>query len=355
MNLKAELNRYKPLVDKELQALLKEEVASAASISPYTKLMAEHIEEFSLRGGKRIRPILAIKSYQLLGGKQEHEMVKASLSLELLQSYLLMHDDLMDKDATRRGKPSSWNYFTEYHKKNFSGKDPEWFGNSMAVLAGDICNALSQKAIYNTSFSDSVKQKATNKLTEMNLLTGYGQLLDVAYEQKKQVSEEEVTKMFELKTARYTISGPLELGAIFSEADEAVIKILADFGVPAGVAFQIHDDILGIFADEDKLGKPLGSDLSEGKRTLLIANVYSNPPSKEKDKILSYLGKSEITQNELEEVRQLIKNIGALEKTEAMKKQFVDKALEIASSELLSKEVQHFLKEFTDYLVSREY
>jgi len=355
MDIKSEFKKYRPLVDNALKEFLNKEIKSAKKLSPYAQLMAEHISEFSMRGGKRIRPILTIKAYEMLGGKQETEIVKASLSIELLQSYLLMHDDLMDRDALRRGKPSSWNYFSEYHKQNFSRKVPELFGNNMAVLAGDICNVFSVKAIDETNFNDSVKNQAISKLNEMNQFTGYGQVLDVSYEQKENVTIDEVLKMFELKTSHYTISGPLELGAIFAEADPEIIRTLANFGIPAGIAFQIHDDILGIYADKEKLGKPLGSDLSEGKRTLLIANVYSSSNIEKKEKILSFLGKPDISEKELEEVRKLIKEIGALEKTEDMKKQYVEKAMKIASSGNLSKEMQDFLKQFTNYLVSREY
>lgn len=355
MEFKADLTHYRDQVNAELSLFLEEEIQVARKISHFTQTMAEHITEFTQRGGKRIRPLLAIKAYQLLGGKKEKEMIRASLSVELLQSYLLIHDDLMDQDALRRGKPSTWKFFTEFHKKNFHTPHSALFGSNMAILAGDICESFSHKAIIQSGFDPILQQKALTQLTQMNLFTGYGQMLDVVYEQMEKITLADVLKMFELKTAHYTLSGPLKLGAIFAEANPAISQTLSDYGIPAGKAFQIHDDILGLFADETKLGKPLGSDLSEGKRTILMAYVFAAGESKEKTRVLALLGKKSISSAELATARDDLKSMGVLAQAELQRQQFVDKALQITHSDVLVPEMQDFLSQFTHYLVSREY
>lgn len=337
---KSEIYNFKTIIDNELNNFFSETIAD--NRLNFNKPFLEAIKEFTLRGGKRIRPILILNGFLACGGDKAKtvEVIKASICIELMQSSFLIHDDIMDEADTRRNKPT-------VHKL---------LGINQAILAGNIAMVLGQSIILNSNFPADIKLKALQKFNEIVKTTNYGQFLDLILSEKdiNDVSEEEINQVMLLKTAKYTIEGPLQLGAIFAGAIDNQLQELYNISIPLGIAFQIQDDILGIFADEKELGKSVYSDVQENKKTLLVWYAYNNSDPDQKLFIKSILGKNDITPNEFEELKKIIIDTGSLDYSKKMAQSLISEANNNINKSSINKEAKDFLLNFADYLIKRE-
>jgi geranylgeranyl diphosphate synthase type I len=185
-------------------------------------------------------------------------------------------------------------------------------------------------------------------------VTVSGEIFDVILEAKGSATEKEVLEVHRNKTAKYTVEGPLHLGAMLAGADGKMLRDLSDYAIPVGTAFQIQDDILGAFGNEKKLGKPVCSDLREGKQTLLVVKALENSDRHQKRMIEELLGKKEATEEEIEEFRQIVRNTGSLEYSQALARKLIDRGKEALKSSSLAGGTKEFLSGIADYIVNRE-
>ncbi len=355
MDVKGIIAGYKEKIDKELESFLDCEVKYGRFVSKSVLGMANEVREFNLRGGKRLRPVLMIHGYKCLKRGSEEEIIKASLSIELLEGYLLIHDDVMDEDEVRRGKPSTWKLFEETHRKNAWTGNSRKFGETAAIIAGDISCSLATEAVINTRFPPEAKLRAIELLDRININTGYGQMLDVLSEVKPDVSEGEIMLVHEYKTSKYTVEGPLHMGAVLGGAGKKELSTLTKYGIPLGKAFQIQDDILGMFGDEKKLGKPADSDLKEGKKTTLILEALKKCAEKEKKKVMSALGNRDVKKEDVEEVREIIRACGSLDYSKRLAETLAEKARKEIEKSSFREEGKEFLVGMADFIIHREY
>jgi len=315
------------------------------NLSSTVKETVERIESLTLSGGKRIRPallyysFLAFSKIKHTGSVRMHspgvEGIKRiknyCLALELLHSWALIHDDIMDRSILRRGAPTVNAYYKEKYK------DPS-FANSLSILAGDMALSFADE-LFTSSFqslSHSGKprhkrgasritggfwasQNDTSKLNadqikllhlydQLKTQVIYGQIMDII----KVKTEKEVLKMIEYKTAGYSIEKPLLIGACLAGADYSKLKNLSNIAIKIGIAFQIQDDILGVFGDEKTLGKPVENDMKEGKMTLLVIKTLSILSSKDKKLFRALWGNPKSGKEELETIKKMIKDSGGL-------------------------------------------
>lgn len=291
-------------VEKTLNSFLNNWREEVKKTSPkLIKLTDDFID--SCQGGKRIRGGLVKLGFLLVDGDQKmiEEVLKASAAYEIFQTAILAHDDIIDKSPLRRGKPSLYRKLGGDH-----------YGISQAMILSDIGFFLSVKLINETSFSDNIRSKALQSFTNSFLKTCLGELLDVELSNLKNISsDKDVYIISSLKTAHYTITGPLELGVILAGVeDKELFKNIFKFGEDIGIAFQIQDDILGVFGSEDKVGKSIVSDVEEGKNTLLIINALKNSNPEQKQALKKFYGKNNLTYKELNLVRRIFEETGAL-------------------------------------------
>ncbi len=318
-----------------------------------SKEACEILEEYTLRGGKRIRAILMIVGYKMMGGEDEDEIIRASSSLELIQSYLLIHDDIMDESELRRGKATVHKIYEEKHLKMGFGGKPKKFGESMAIILGDLADAYAMQILASSNFPAELKVRAIHKLNEIIEYTGYGQIIDIYSGVVDDFKEEDLLLLHKYKTARYTIEGPLALGIIMAGKDPAGIE---KFAIPVGVAFQLQDDILGLFGNEEELGKPVTSDLAEGKKTLLIIKALENGNEEDRKIILDALGNPAVTYEQLEMVREVVRRTGSLDYSKNLAEKLVSEAKEaLKSMEVVDEEMREFLLWLSDYMIRRRY
>mgnify|MGYP003392981559 CR=1 FL=1 len=361
-NLSNFLKTFLDHLEPELRNYLDSKVAELQSFDPVGQLLAQVVREFTLSGGKRLRGALVVLGYQMVSGRDSMnaEILRLAIAIETLHSFLLIHDDILDRSLERRNKPTVHRVFGEMYKsllQSLTEKDREHFTFSMAILAGDWCSALAYEALVTSSFPP---QRVIAGLKHMHRIidaTLVGQTLDVLRPLQVEVTEADVLKIHQLKTAKYTMEGPLHLGMIMAGAQVSDLKQVSEYAIPVGVAFQIHDDLLGIFGSEKEIGKSVTSDLEEGKKTLLTVFAQTNGTEAERSRITELLGRRDLTQNELEEVRSIFQKSGAVTYCEEKARTLVDEGkgalVRLRDTGIISLQNHDILAELAEYTIGR--
>ena len=317
---KATLKSVRSAVEEELSIFLNRESAYLNSISSDLSPVSAALTSFLLDSGKRLRPLFAYAGFAAAGGAIEKSTTRAMAALELLQACALIHDDLMDGSDTRRGKPSIHRHFESIHMQDqLDGFAPQ-YGLSAAVLLGDLALVWSDQMINSAGLSTEQYARMIPLYNEMRVELMAGQFLDIHEQTQKDTSTDRSLKIARYKSGKYTIERPLHIGAVIGKPDKsdhsALLDALSRYGLPLGEAFQLRDDMLGIFGDPEVTGKPAGDDLREGKRTVLIAMTLEALDETGRAELLAYLGQPDISLAKIEELRALITSSGAVEKVE---------------------------------------
>ena len=305
------------------------------------------IEKQILRSGKRIRPFLLGLTYEIAGGEDKELIIRIGSAIELLHQYFLIHDDIVDRDDRRYGDLSLHRVFENKIGDSYSGI-------SMAIIAGDYINSLVHEIIINADIEGDKKIEILNLLhqTIQNTMVGW----QIHYFQNKipieQASEERYLRGMELVSAKYTFETPALMGLMLQNNQE-LIPDLKECARLVGMAFQIQDDVLGVFGNTDKTGKPIGSDLREGKKTLLILRAYKNANIEQKRFISDYLGK-EIDQKQLDELRDIITQTGSLTFSQDMAKSYINEAKSLLNNINVNSNKLKVLRQLADFVISRE-
>lgn len=348
------LNKCKSAVEKELTIFFNKKLAESEKISPESKQIVELLKDYSLRGGKRIRAALVYYGYKCFSNKNIKEIIKASAAMELIQSYLLVHDDIIDRDDLRRNGPTIHKSYKDIFKKIYPSSDSVHLGNSMAILAGDLASSFANELINDIDIKEKYKAKASKKMNKVVKTVIFGELLDII-SALRPVTKIEIEKIHRFKTASYTIEGPLHIGALLAGAKNKDLKVLSGYAVPLGEAFQLQDDILGLYGNEKQLGKPIGSDLREGKYTLLILKALEKATKLQKEKIKKALGSQKLTKKQLDGIRKIVKQTGSLKYSQYLVQKLVSQSKKSIKGSRFNKEAKQFLLELADYMLKREY
>ncbi len=337
--LEKELNKYTKDIDK---------LYSLNKISP---LLSDSIKDFILRMGKRARPILFVVGYLGFAKKQAKGLYRSALSIELLHNFMLIHDDIIDKSDTRRGKPSLHKLFCNC----LSGlKGIKFNGQDMAIVAGDVMYAMAIDALLSIKERPLLKEEALKKLIEATIYTGAGEFIELLYGAKKlkQITKQDIYKIYTFKTAYYTFTCPLSIGAILGGAAPKQVKIISQYGSYLGIAFQIKDDILGLFEEEKKTGKSPLVDLQEAKKTILIWHAYKHLGAKDKLIIENILHKKKIKKRDLFKIREIVIKSGAKEFAEKEICSLLRKALKLITSSKMLPQYKKALYSYSEKILS---
>jgi geranylgeranyl diphosphate synthase type I len=236
----------------------------------------------------------------------------------------------------------------------FPDKDPRHFGISMALIVGDMIAALGNQIIFNSGFNEKLIIKALFNLQSIISYTVIGEVKDFYIEYKGKATEKDVLDMYEYKTAKYTIEGPLHLGAVLGGSDSKLNKEIIGYSIPTGIAFQIQDDILGIFGNGKKLGKEVGSDIKEGKMTLLVVKAREKASKEQRKMLDGILGKENLTSGDIKTFRDIIRETGALAYAESLAYNCVKEGKKKLDKMNIKKEAKDFLLGMSDYMINRE-
>lgn len=275
------LSKYQAEIKNQLVLFFNEEIKKTNS--SFLKKILKTLQEFSLRPAKRIRAILVIYGYLLSGGKDKKRIFKTAIFIELIHNFLLIHDDILDEERLRRGKPALHHIF-ENEKSLINKNEKEYYGISMAVVMGDMMEFLARKILSQSEFPNERKIKAIEKLNQTLISTAHGEIFEYwirKNQEKGTAKEKDILEIYKNKTAYYTFVGPLQMGALLAGADKKLLNSLEKIGLPLGIAFQIEDDI-----------KDIDSDAKEGQPSLLFSKTINE--CKQMSKNLAERAKKEI-------------------------------------------------------------
>jgi geranylgeranyl diphosphate synthase type I len=323
----ADINLIRDEINQALGQFIKDENRDLARIGKELDPVSEHLERFLLDSGKRLRPIFAYVGYLGAAKNPSPEMVTAFASLELVHVCALIHDDVMDGSDTRRGAPAIHKSFEALHRKEKLTGSAEQFGVSAAILLGDLALIWSDQMLHNAGLSDQQLINGLKIYDEMRVELMAGQYLDVYEQALGSQSVERSLKVARFKSGKYTIERPLHFGAAIAGSHPSLEKLYSDYGIPLGEAFQLRDDLLGVFGDSSETGKPSGDDLREGKRTVLMALAFENADASQKSMFEKLIGHPELTANQISDLQELIIKTGAVTKVESMIEDFTKQAL----------------------------
>jgi len=287
----------------------------------------------TLAGGKRLRARFCHAGWIAAAGSQDGSEALWGLcaALEIFQSAALVHDDLIDNSDTRRGRPASHRALESAHRDAGWHGDAEAFGRSSAVLLGDLLVAWSDDLLEESLLGHPHAAAVRAEYARMRRDVTVGQMLDIAEESAWSVSDpgallERALRVASLKSARYSVVEPILLGATLAGADATLLASLRDFGHPVGMAFQLRDDMLGVFGDPALTGKPTGDDLREGKRTALIAIAREELSDADRERLDAALGDRDLSDQAISGLQELIRGTEAVERMERMISGFTDDA-----------------------------
>ncbi len=334
----------------------------AAGVSRYTTALVEAAEDYTLRGGKRLRALLVIAGYwsRSWGGKPLSLIEGLLAGIEFLQSYLLVHDDIMDQDEVRRGGPTLHVWFRDKCREGLLG-DCAHYGVSMAILTGDYLEALAVASMAAADLPAERRVLIIERYARGLREVSYGQFLDVhmSYIPLERVGEEDVLKIHELKTGSYTVELPLHIGVLAGYGrDEELLDLYTRVAKPIGIAFQLRDDILGLYGDPSVTGKPVGSDVVEKKKTLLIVKAYREASGRDREflcRIYDEKNPAEITIDDIKRVQEIVRETGSLAYSEELIKKYYDEAVGLLDeAKGLDEKARDVLKKLFRLLVYRE-
>ena len=289
-------------------------------------------------GGKMLRPNLTLIVSQAVGGDKESTLDTAA-AIELIHTFSLIHDDIMDADDMRRGKPAVHKVWDE----------------SVAILAGDTLFSKSFEMIANTSgenISTAQKNQALATVADACVKICEGQASDMSFEGNFQVKEEEYMEMIFKKTGAL-IAAATKAGAIIGGASQEVIDAMYDYGKLIGLAFQIQDDYLDVISNEEDLGKPVGSDIVEGKMTLMVVNALSKADDSDSERLINILKNPESSQSEVDEAISLFNKYGSIQYAQNIAQENVNKAKELLEI-LPESEFKTSLRLIADFVLNRK-
>lgn len=312
MNHDAWVASVRERINKKLASYFQIKLAEAMKISPESIELVEGIADLTMRGGKRLRPVVLDAAYRCVkpdGG--DDITTSAGASIEVLQSYLLIHDDWMDQDDERRGGPA-------VHKIYEGRGHGLHISNALAILAGDLASAYALELMLDAPFPEGRRDEAYRHFVRIQKEVILGQHLDLT-------ANADVSRMHDLKTGSYTVRGPLILGALLADASNQEIECLIDWANPIGEAFQLADDLLGTFGNEGETGKP-GDDLRHKKRTCLVAETERIVDDAELGPIRDLMAAGEPSDAQVAAASELIISSGARKNVETRLTTLLDQA-----------------------------
>ncbi len=305
-----------------------------------------------LTGGKRFRALCALHGFKIRGADLSKNAIDIAAALEVFHAAALVHDDIMDSSDTRRGNPSAHRAFERLHADSGWAGDGASFGVNSALLFGDLLLAYCDELIAHalTDVDRTTRERTRAEFDRMRREVTLGQYLDVVEERAWPiVSVDEALdragRVVVYKSAKYSIEAPLVIGAALAGASDDELDALRSFGLPLGFAFQLRDDMLGVFGDPDVTGKPAGDDIREGKRTVLIALAMERLGPSEVTELNHLLGDRSLSQEQISSVRSTLVECGAHDEVELLISNYVTQALHALDESAFEQQTSDALRE----------
>lgn len=311
---------FRAEVQSTLDAFLAEQTERLGPLGPdAARLLTE--ARATVSGGKRFRAAFCHWGYAAIAGVPEgadaRSVARAAASLELLHASALVHDDLMDASDTRRGRAATHRGFEAEHRADGWRGDPVQYGAAAAILLGDLLLSWADELLRRCGLGWDRVGPALDVFDLCRSEVIAGQFLDVSVQARGRATVDQATTVLRYKSAKYSIERPVHVGAALAGAGGATLERLTGFGLPLGEAFQLRDDLLGVFGDPETTGKPAGDDLVEGKRTVLVALALAAAEPGDAERLDTALGTA-LGEGEIADLRAIIDRCGARQQVEDM-------------------------------------
>jgi len=367
MNLPQALQRSREILDQQVKEFFTRYEQEVSAVDPITIAVAKRLHEYSAHSGKAARPLLVAvgaalsQNVSLEAAFSQRKVQLAMLIIELTHKRILMADDVADQDEQRHGFPSfhlQWEQdlaIDPLHQE-LSPDFQKHMARSYTEVAGIIYQNLTYYLMADKAFSDTERRQmliSLQKHTYDPTPTGwYLQFLE-NFRSIAEVTQADLYRTYELITGEYSFVNPLQLGALLGRDGQQYEELFVRFGYPAGVLFQITDDIIGVLGDSQVSGKPVGNDFREGKKSLLVQYAYRQGSPEQKTFFEKMIGNQAITNEETQQVTQLLRDLGAEEYTRSEAKKCADTAQAVLR-ELPDGEAQTLLRELIEYILQRQ-
>jgi geranylgeranyl diphosphate synthase type I len=309
-----------------------------------------------LDAGKRLRPAFAYWGWRAAGGSATkiESIQTAGAAIELVHASALVHDDLMDDSATRRGRPTAHQQFARVRNAYSAGRQTTAFGEMAAILLGDMLLSWSDELLGESGFKPKALARGRVYFDRLRTEVVAGQYLDVLAQTSPSSSASDAMRVVRYKSAKYTVERPLQFGAALAKGSKPLLRALSSYGVPLGEAFQLRDDILGVFGDSRSTGKPSGDDIREGKRTLLIARALGKADEVQRKVLESNFGDPRVDAKGIAAVQSVLRETGAVAAVETVIDELTSAALAaLATAPIEDPETGRALEVLTDRATNR--
>ncbi len=319
---------FKAGITQLLESFLARQHQKLAPLGPDLDPLIEAAHR-AVEGGKRLRPAFAYWGWRAAGGStaKTPSLLYAAAAIELMHASALTHDDVMDASATRRGNPSAHRAFASMRRDETGVEGAAEFGRSAAILLGDMLLVWSDELMRDSGFRPKAIGRGQVYFDRLRSEVVAGQYLDVLAQTKRRTSGADAMRVLLYKSAKYTVERPLQLGAALGKASPQLLTALSSYGVPLGEAFQLRDDILGVFGDESITGKPSGDDIRSGKRTLLMARAFDKSNPGQRGVLDASLGNPLLDSGAIAAVQEILRDTGALAAVETVITELTSAAL----------------------------
>ncbi|GAC1387884.1 MAG: polyprenyl synthetase family protein [Candidatus Saccharimonadales bacterium] len=355
-DFKVRLQEYKDLIDTDIVDYSKGiQKSTLQQFGANSRLEIDAFLSILSRGGKRIRGALTLLGYEMSGGTNRQMIIEAARAVEMLHAYILIIDDIQDRSIVRRGGPTANVILANFHRKHRLSGDADHFGLSVALNAALSGAHAAQMILANLNANEEVRLKALSIMNRTMLITAHGQTGDIMNEVVAEVSSADIDQVLEWKTAHYTILNPLHMGMVLAGADCHATDAITDYAMHTGRAFQLSDDLLGLFGTEFDSGKSPMDDIREGKRTLLMQHALDNSTNGNKNFLIQMLGNENISQTEFMRCKDIIVEAGSVEFARSQIDYYVRQALISLDKEAhrWSDEGVLFMRDLARYMSSR--
>lgn len=343
-DIKEYFKQHKEEISNELKGFLTQKRNENSTI-PFYADSIDKLIEFSNRG-KMLRGSLVILS----AGKSSDDVKKVAAAIELIHTALLIHDDIMDQDETRRGSKTIFAQYADEVKNRVD--DSKFYGDGMAICCADIAFFLAFELLASTNIDPRIMTHVIKTVGSEIQIVGGAQMGDFHFgETAEEPTIDQILAIYKYKSARYTFSLPIRIGATIGGLSEENIKLLEEFGEKLGIVFQIKDDEIGLLGDEEEIGKPVGSDIRQNKKTLIRTLLYEK--FEDNQKLNEIFGNEKISDQEIEFIKENVISLDIKKETDAMVEKMSDEANQILEKTEISSEFKEILNQLIEYNSNR--
>jgi len=346
-NAPAALRDIADRVDARLRDFLVAERTRWVEFDADLTVVFDELERMVVGGGKRLRPVFTYWGFVGAGGRpDEPRVIDAGAAFELLHAFALFHDDIMDGSVTRRGAVATHEAMQAEHRARGWSGDARRFGDGSAILIGDL------SFVYADMLLAGLGPRGWQMWNELRVELNVGQYLDMLGSAQNERRPDKAARICRYKSAKYTIERPLHLGALLADENTALLEAYSRYGLPLGEAFQLRDDVLGVFGDSSITGKPVGDDLREAKPTPLMALALQKASGAQRS-VLEMVGRQPLNETEIGRVQQAIVDSGALAEMELTITRLTNEAIAAIGATPIAADVQTRLVELAHFVSDR--